>query len=97
MLQDYIMSNSDKIRNKVIRYIHEEIQKGSSILDLFQRFGESTLPVELGEIPETQEKAGYRYAQLELSRLMKNPEKIIRKDGKRSLNDSDLDKHLFGY
>ncbi len=86
---------SDTIKNKVINYIHEEIKNGVSIMELFRRFGESTLPGELGELED--EKQGCRYAQLELSRLIKNPNKKIRDDGKRPINDSDLDKHLFGY
>ena len=86
-----------RVRVRVINYIHEELGKGATIMDLFKRFSDTTLPGRLSQIEPKYEKDGFRYAQLELSELMQHPEKIIRENGQRPINDGDLDKHLFGY
>lgn len=91
------MSQNDRIRTKVINYIHEEIGKGATVMDLFKRFSDTTLPGRLSQIDPKYEKTGFRYAQLELSGLMQHPERQIRKNGQRPINDADMDKHLFGY
>ena len=88
---------SHTIRIKVINYIHEELAKGVSIMDLFKQFSDTSLPGRLSLIDLKYEKDGFRYAQLVLSDLLQHPEKKPKPNGQRPLNDADLDKHLFGY
>jgi hypothetical protein len=88
------MSKSIVIRNKILDYITKEVANGVSIIELFRKFSNTTLPDDLRSISVEDEEQGYRFAQLELSRLLQHPEKMTRPDGKRAIGDQDLDAHL---